>query len=510
MKKPVTKVGEPTPINAPKPIKRDRIAEFEMVDTFGIKAVRFPMKSITRIYGDNGLGKSSIINGLVKIFTGGHDPDIIRQGAKKSVITLRLESGTYFVQTTTPKSFTIEGFNELGVPIPSVRTYMKQLAEAISIDPGLLLRLDATRAEQRARLVEEIIKACPVSFEPAEVKAAAGYREATAIKDGVRDATGDKWIERIQEKVALDPDEPLDLKQFKKAVESVRELRRLCGQEKDGTEATVRQLQASLPEPGSDEAAERENYESQLIAKGEELEKLNGQYTKERVEIEAAVSEAVLDAERIKGSAFAAIDADIDAKIAELNRQRESRKEGARVDFETRRKEIQRESARVIGELEATYLPRVQALNNDIGGLHEKIKLQAAASAIRTQLDGFVARMLQAAYKYEQLTKVLERLDQLRLAKFSDLPVKGLNIDDEGMPRVDGVPWPIVNTAKLVTTVMQLLGQMAGLILFQTMDDANLLSERTRKEVEAAMVRDGYQILEAHVTADVPLRIETV
>src|SRR4051812_12048628 len=115
----------------------------EITDTFGITYQRFAPKSVTVIRGMNGSGKSSIIKSIAKIFEGGKSPEIIRKGAKKSIIALTLSDKTIITKTTTPKSSTVEIVGPTGEPIAAPQSYIAQLSEALAVDPARILRIDA-------------------------------------------------------------------------------------------------------------------------------------------------------------------------------------------------------------------------------------------------------------------------------------------------------------------------------------------------------------------------------
>src|SRR6516225_5652307 len=80
-----------------------RISSIEIHDTFGTPHAKFAPRSITRIKGPNTSGKSSILRALGRIFEGGHDPSIIREGAEKSVVEMVLDDGTRITRVCSPK-----------------------------------------------------------------------------------------------------------------------------------------------------------------------------------------------------------------------------------------------------------------------------------------------------------------------------------------------------------------------------------------------------------------------
>src|SRR5438270_7793157 len=61
----------------------------------GIEYLEFPTSAaLIEVTGDNGVGKSSVLNAIRCVVEGGHDPALLRLGAKKGVVRLLLDDGT--------------------------------------------------------------------------------------------------------------------------------------------------------------------------------------------------------------------------------------------------------------------------------------------------------------------------------------------------------------------------------------------------------------------------------
>jgi len=60
--------------------------------------------SLIEVSGENGAGKSSLLDAIRAVVEGGHDPSLIRLGAKKGVVKMQLDDGTTIVRTITEKA----------------------------------------------------------------------------------------------------------------------------------------------------------------------------------------------------------------------------------------------------------------------------------------------------------------------------------------------------------------------------------------------------------------------
>ena len=150
-----------------------RITEISITDTYGIHGtVKFSPGSVTVISGDNGLGKSSALNALLYVFNGGTDPSVIHQGAELSSVVFKLSDGTQISKTTRPKrnrrGGEVTGYTsatEITQPDGTVRNapmeYIRELGEAIAVDPGAILRIDAATVPGRKALAEILLQNLP-------------------------------------------------------------------------------------------------------------------------------------------------------------------------------------------------------------------------------------------------------------------------------------------------------------------------------------------------------------
>lgn len=472
----------------------DRISAVAIYDTFGTVKAAFEPGSVTRITGRNGSGKSSIIRALMEVFEGGKDPTIIFRGAKKSVVIIKLESGVTITKTTTPKTSTVEITDKLGLAVAAPQTYINRLSEAIAVDPGKLLRMDVTTAPGRKAFCAELLKLMPIEFTPDSVIVACTYEDVTARRGaGVAELTGSKWIAERRTEVAIPkPVAPLSLDDLKKAVAQVTELRRRIGVSKDDADAAIRELQRSLP---PDDGI---NHQAALEEAKEELAAIERHVAAERLVIEKAKGEALIAAEQEVNATKLTVNADIDARIRGLEQERKDRLAICQQALDGEKDRIATEAQAAVQQIEADAREPERAINERIGGLQERAENQHRASYTRQQIDKVTATALESGWKWERLTEVIRRLEGLRQDKLANLPVQGLEVS-EGAALVDGIEWQHVNTARRVKVAMELSALRAGTLGMMLLDNVESLDPETRTELERAIIRDGWQLIEAMV-----------
>lgn len=141
-----------------------RITSIEISDVLGTKQARFKPGSLTVVSGENGSGKSSILDALKAIFEGGHDPGLLRKGAKKGVIVLTLDDGTIIRKTVTERRSEVVIEDQDGHIIPAPQTFISNLAQSLAVDPAKIL------AAKPKDLVPILLETMPIEFEKSEIE----------------------------------------------------------------------------------------------------------------------------------------------------------------------------------------------------------------------------------------------------------------------------------------------------------------------------------------------------
>jgi hypothetical protein len=156
----------------------------------GIEALDFALGSVNVLSGDNGTGKTSVLDAIRSIFEGGHDPALLRNGTEIGCVSLTLSDGHTIKKTVTDNGSTLSVKSADGSVIPAPKKFVEQLAEGFSYDPLAFLA-----AKPKDRLAF-LLSAMPIYFTPEEVEAQCGVRPAkqldidglAAFRQGIYDA----------------------------------------------------------------------------------------------------------------------------------------------------------------------------------------------------------------------------------------------------------------------------------------------------------------------------------
>jgi DNA repair ATPase RecN len=125
-----------------------RIVEVGIKNWMIIKEVKFnPDGKLTLFAGKNEQGKTAILKAIESFFQGCNDPDVIRWGADKAEVMIRLDTGIWGKLAVTKSGQKIDVFlNEDGDKKAKPREYLKALLGNHSFDPiGLLTAKDRTK-----------------------------------------------------------------------------------------------------------------------------------------------------------------------------------------------------------------------------------------------------------------------------------------------------------------------------------------------------------------------------
>ena len=133
----------------------------------------------------------------------------------------------------------------------------------------------------------------------------------------------------------------------------------------------------------------------------------------------------------------------------------------------------------------------------------------AGAATLRQEIETQRVVHGRATWMYQELSKVLDALEVLRLDKLKNLPVAGLLVEDE-TPTIDGIPWQNVNLLRRMVAILQMCTILPRNVPLLLWDDSEHADEDNRAGLEGGIVAEGYQLVVAKVTDDPELSIEVV
>ena len=445
------------------------ITGIEIADLGCIREFSAKLGAVNLVIGENGQGKTTILDSVRSMFEGGSDPDMIRNGAESGTITITLSNGYSATKKITKEGYDLKVRNADGGIVKRPAEYMKALAPGLAFDP--IAFLDSEPKERAAFLLRTL----PLTFSADEVNAAlivpklttdANLQRVNELRDGV-----------YEERRALNA--------------SVRDL-----------EGTIADMAKALPtEDDKDWGAERERVEREI---GEIAGKITA--TKAQIELDLTQLKGVIDeASDNEADGIRQQIATLQLKIATLQLKIREIHDGAAAE----KVALDKEAAAVIA-FETAYLESQRAtLSLDLGTVRQRadqaqqsVGVRKAIADRRETLKGHVSREM-------RLTKSIKDLDALKVAKLKELPIKGLDLRmAKATPviLIDGIPLERLNRQQQIFVAIQAVSQSSGTLPLILCEVAELSDVHLNELTEVASSA-GLQLILARWANGEPLQV---
>ena len=422
-----------------------RLQSVEIRNVKGIQHLKLAAGAVTVIAGENGAGKSSVIDAIDCVFSGGHDPNLIRHGAEKAEVVLTLDDGVTIRKRITPKDSTLEVRTEDGGIVKAPANYVKRLADSFAFDPiGLL---EAKPKERAAWL----LKHGGITFSADEVNAAVG-------------------VPVVRQSIDLERLEAIRAGKYSERTDVNRRLRDLQG--------AISEQRAMLPPAmETDWVAEQERIETAIA--------------EQRKTLQAAQSELAVEAHRLKNDKKDAARAEIAAI------ERRLAQEVAEID---------EKFVLVLKEASEPLQQAIVDLSAELAGARAKADEQKRAAGVKAVIERNQIQYQEQLALEGALNRTLKALDQLKLSKLAEIPIPDLDIKD-GEILIAGVPFDHLNTQAQMYTVIRAAKLALGELPLMVIDRAESLDEERFAELSEAVAEAGLQMIAARVTEG-PLKVE--
>lgn len=431
-----------------------------------------PLADITYLEGTNGVGKSSVVDGLAAL-CGGPVADLLNQRSEEGEVFLELTDDTWFKRRITRAggNALTAGHPEQG-SIGKAAAWLKATLSAAALSPAEFLGADDAKA------AEYILRTAPLTVTREELAEAVGK----GLQLPAIDVSGHA------------------LRVLDQAAKVLYDQRTGENRTANDAKTTAEQLRRSIPEdaPDPEELGEREaSLQVELQTALEECDAAEKAAAHQARE--AADAELGEIARKVTGLAqeVRRLEADLE-KARQLLLAEQDRR-----DVVTRERDAKAEAAeRAAG---AQYTARLATISADLTATQNAretaIRAQAAIGNTREMIARQEATAKAAHARSQALTKAMARLDALKAAKAAELPVPGVSIEG-GKLLIGGVPAHRANTAERVRVAIDASTVQPARVRFVFADDLEHLATKTRHEVEAACRERGIQILGARVTDD--------
>jgi energy-coupling factor transporter ATP-binding protein EcfA2 len=439
-----------------------KLQRVEIENLGGLECIAFDtVGSLVEVTGQNGSGKTSLLNSLRAVVEGGHDPSLIRLGAKKGVVRLLLDDNTTIVRTITEKASRTEITTSDGQIVPAPQSFIAELCGSFSFDPTSLI--SATPKERTAYL----LSAMPIKFMPDEIAATGAERPDQACAP------------------------PVDLDGLAAIRDGVFGTRKTLNKSVRDSEGTIASLRQGMPaEDGADWAAKWKELEAEATDVEVQIRDAEKQ----------AVNEYLAAANELRQARDGAI-ADLQKQIAEL----EKAIKVAGQLCESRIAEVRNEQDSKLKVIAERAKPARDTLATEKAQAWERSQAQGKALGARQTIEAMAVKVRADSVEAERLTRVLDALDALRRRKLDELPIPGVELKD-GEVYVGGVPFEQLNTAQQFALSIRLAKLKLGRLPLIILDHCEAFSSETWELFRESAKESGLQIVTARVS-DTPLTV---
>lgn len=431
-----------------------RIRSVEIENIRGIVRQAWQPGTLTLITGDNGEGKSGITDGLNQLFSGGHNPKLLRKGCKVGKVVLRMEGGQIASMTVTKRGTTYEAIDEDGEQLPAPRSIIEKWASEQAVNPTQFLR---ARPQDLQKIVAGLI---PIDISREDFnKCLVGDDLFPEL--GVADQSGN-------------PFPSLTVEKFDALRKQVYETRTKLNAELREATGAVDDLSKSLP--AEDESGSITDW----VARERELAALLDEGKQEQIDELQRVGEDLAAQEKAEREKY-------DQALADLRAR----------------------SRLVAEEVRKKWAPQLEQVSTLQGEAKSNATRQAELSGLRRQLDLAKNRKVQAATKVDDLTTTLRNLDDLKVNKSEKTIINGLE-NREGELYFGDLPLDSINMAQRVAVFCAISEKFRGELPFMFIDGGEMFGREMLNSLYQWAETKGLQIVLTKVVDDSPLNIEVL
>lgn len=449
-----------------------KVIKISIKNILGLESLDIEPGSVTQISGENGSGKTSCLDAIRCALGSGHDATLLRQGAEEGEIVLVLDDGTEIKKQITAEKSDLTVKHPTFGRISKPATYLKKLADALSLNP-----VEFLTAPAKSR-VNILLEAIPMQVNADQL----GFVPAVALNGISLDGHALDVIGKIER--------------------SIYDLRTGVNRASREKAATVRQMTETLPAD-----APEGDWGQVLQAANEEYRQLQQTVSATLAAIDREKAEAQRAAEDEYHSHCEAVKKALEEAIEKLraDAQIEIDQSLSGCAEACNKAEDYRMQQRVAAEQD--YRPKEAALKEKIGQAKAMVEQVAKSESTR----GFIATLTKDAEALEvestRLTHAMDQLEILKASLLDKLPIEGLEVKD-GDIYVGGLPFDRVNESKRIRLAIEIAKLRAGSLGLVAVDGLERLDAKTFEAFKKAAAKSKLQFVISRVTEG-PLAIST-
>ena len=445
------------------------VSHVRIRNVMGVKALDIEPGKVTVVEGDNGSGKTSVLEAIRAVIRGGHDATLLRNGATEGEVVIVLEDGTELWRQITPTKSVLKITDSNGKPVRAPAGWIKGLTDTVAINPVSFL---TCTNKDRARIIAE---AMPVPLTDEMADQISVHLEDADVED-----------------LRLDRDSALE--SINAANKEIYDARTGFNRLAKKAKADVERLSETVPF-GFDAT---EDHSEELKQSRDTLYALNLQASRDQARIAQRVQADTSAAWTKFEKQRAALLRETDAKIAEMR--------AAVHDF--------------AGSVQAEADVEVEGLGGEIGPRQEELKRDVTLLEERARTSDYHARSLkmlehekeEAHFQVtnaENCTSAIQALNLMKNQILNSLPIFGLSVE-EGQVMYFGVPFERTNTAVQVQVAVEVAKLRAGGIPLVCLDGMECLASDTFEMFVDALAESNLQAIVTRVTSERGLQVHTI
>lgn len=429
-----------------------KISHIKISNILGIEELEFTPEGFNAITGQNGKGKTSVLEAIKSAIGTGQDATLLRKGAEKGEVVLVLDDGTELHERVTPSGITrtvMKDGKKVGRPADAI----KALTDALSVNPAQFLAADPKDR------VKTLLTTMPINLDIEHLSKISGVA--------------------VKADASTNPLALIDL--VRKQVYDDRTGTNRAVKEKD---ATINQMQLAMPEAPGGVEGDEDSIRAQIDAARDARDTTLG---KIKTKLDGIDAETTKQLNALRDE----LQQKIDAIKAEYQEKADVVK--ANLADNANRAAAAREKAN------NTFTEIATPLNAALAG----IAANRDAASKRKVAQETIAQMTEdlevLKQDAERQTKALEDIDAYKEQLLNEMPIKGLAVQD-GDILLDGITFDRLNTAKQVSVALQIAQLRAGDLAVCCLDGMELLDSEHLEQLEQQAQDMGLQVFVTRVT----------
>jgi predicted ATP-dependent endonuclease of OLD family len=446
-----------------------RVESVEIWNIKGIDHLLIKTGSITVLKGSNETGKSSVLDAIRCVFSGGHSPELIRRGAEKGEVLLTLDNGTTIRRTITAKESKARILTADGARIPKEETFLKGLASSFAFDP--MAFLEGKSKEQRDRRLKFVLEALPIEFTRDEVTRAAGSqaKQATYTLDELQAFRDGRYQRRREINKELD-----DLHATRRTIAQVLP---------DGDILKFANSESKGAMPPSTVKAE---HSESVRALSEAKERLGQALTEWRQTL-------IGEQQAINLAEFEEIEA--------IRREMEQRMEAVRAAKNNERELLATRYEELVAQERKPFDAEIETAAGREAQLRQQMENEAKLQGVRESIASIDKQIKGKESEAVDLDDAVKALDELRRQKLDSLPIEGVEVRG-GEIFYNSLPFDQLNTQNKIFLACQIGALKFGGLPLMICDQIEQVDDLRWQEFCDAVRGSGFQVIAARVDVE--------